>query len=330
MPTSRDTLKAAGAVTAGAAGAALVLAALNQIVSKSAPPPTQPLGIEPQRFAWTQGDISYSVAGQGRALILLHGIYAGASSFEFRRVFAALARRQRVFAPDLPGCGLSAQAVREITPETYIGFINDFTRMVAGGADHPVTLVASSLTAAFAIEAAHDQPEMYSRLVIIEPAGIQLLAEAPGAGQTLAGKLVRAPLVGTALYHLLVSRPGLRSYLKRQVYLRPDEVTDDLVDAYYAVSHQPGTRAVTAGFIGGRLNLDISATFEQLELPILLCWGRRASVSPMENSYAFLDRNPRAELAVFDHSNALPHDEEPEDFVAQVEQWLRQSISSRY
>ena len=44
--------------------------------------------------------------------MLLHGIYAGASSFEFRRIFDALATHFRVFAPDLPGFGLSARPAR--------------------------------------------------------------------------------------------------------------------------------------------------------------------------------------------------------------------------
>jgi pimeloyl-ACP methyl ester carboxylesterase len=329
MPSSRDVIRTAGAVAASAAGAALTLAALNRIVSRTAPSPLPPLGRAPERFAWTDGEIAYSVAGQGPAVILLHGIYAGASSFEFRRTFPLFARHWRVYAPDLPGCGLSDRPKQAITPELYIRCINDLTRMVAGGADHPVTLVASSLTGAYAVEAVADAPNLYGRLVLIEPTGLQERHTEPGIGQRAAGALMQTPLIGTTLYHLLASRAGLRAYL-RQVYLRRDDVTDDLIDEYYAVSHLPGARRPIARFIGGHLNLDVSETFARLDLPILLCWGSRAKASPLARADAFLDANRHAELAIFDHSSAWPHDEEASDFVEQVEHWLRPGISSRF
>jgi len=329
MPTSRNSLRAASATTLGMAGAALLLAVLNKIINEYAPSPQAPLGVEPQRFAWTEGDISYSVAGHGPAIILLHGIYAGASSFEFRRVFDSLSTHFRVFAPDLPGFGLSVREPRMYHPDLYVDFIHDFTRQVAGGTDHPIMLVASSLTCAFAIEAAADRPHLFDRIVLIEPAGIRELARRPSVGQQLLGGLLRTPIIGDTLYNALVSRSGLRYFLGNQVYLKRDEVTDDLIDAYYAISHQPNARYAAASFIGGMLNLDIAEVFELLPQPILLCWGRKARLSPLEHAEAFLERNDNAELAIFDHSSALPHDEEADDFIAQVTSWINSHTTTR-
>jgi len=330
MPSSRRSLRLAGVTTLGIAGATLVLATINKIVEQSVPPPEVPLGQETTTFAWTEGDISYTVAGHGPALILLHGIYAGASSFEFRRIFAELTKQFRVFAPDLPGFGRSARSSRIYHPDLYVDFIHDFTRQVAGGADHPVALLATSLTCAFAIEAAADRPDLFDRLLLVEPVGIQELAQQPNIAQQLFGSLLRAPVVGDTLYNLLVSRSGLRRFLSHQVYLQRGAVTDDLVDTYYATSHQPNARYATASFIEGSLNLDIGDVFEILHQPILLCWGRKAKISPLEHADAFLDRNPNAELAIFDRSGALPHEEEPTDFVVQISTWLRASISSHH
>ena len=44
---------------------------------------------------------------RGRLVLLVHGIYAGASSYEFRKIAPLLAKRHRVIAFDLLGCGLS-------------------------------------------------------------------------------------------------------------------------------------------------------------------------------------------------------------------------------
>ncbi len=50
--------------------------------------------------------LSYSTAGQGLAVVLLHG-YAETSRM-WRPIIPQLARRFRVIAPDLPGFGDSA------------------------------------------------------------------------------------------------------------------------------------------------------------------------------------------------------------------------------
>src|SRR5262249_18099313 len=263
----------------------------NKIISQNAPEPQAPLALDPQHYDWLDEDISYTVAGQGPAIILLHGIYAGASSFEFRRIFAPLSRQFRVFAPDLPGFGFSASRQRSYNPDLFVKFIYDFSQQVAGGADHPVYLIASSLSCAFAVEAAAHRPDLFDRLILIEPAGIQELSRIPSARQILLGELLRTPILGTSLYNALVSRSGLLYFLARQVYHRRDEVTDDLVDTYYAMSHQPNTRFAIASFVGGGLNLDIGDIFELLPQPILLCWGSHARISPLEHAEAFKERN---------------------------------------
>jgi pimeloyl-ACP methyl ester carboxylesterase len=330
MPSSfsRDAARAAGAAAASAAGAALTLAALNALVHRTAPPPQNPLGVAPNLYAWTAGDVSYSVSGKGPAVLLLHGIYAGASSYEFHRIFPLLSQHFRVFAPDLPGCGLSARPAKVYDPDLYVQFIHDFVQQVMGGVDHPVHLIASSLTCAFAVRAVVARPDLFERLALIEPTGIDQLAHAPKPTQRFLGKLIRTPLVGTSLYNLLVSRPSLRFYLKQQAYRDKTDVTDDIVDAYYAMAHQPNARYTASSFLGGTLNLNIADDFELLRQPTLLCWGRDAVQSPIECAEAFLERNARAELAIFDHSSGLPHDEEADDFALQVRNWLRAGISS--
>jgi len=58
-----------------------------------------------------------------------------------------------------------------------------------------------------------------------------------------------------------------------------------------------------------------------LTQPVLLCWGRSAAFTPLENARSFRVLNPQAELRVFD-SGALPQDEVPTEFTAEVDEWL--------
>ncbi len=55
----------------------------------------------------THGEIVYHTSGAGEPLVFLHGIYPGASSFEWSRVYPQFAVGHEVIAPDLIGFGES-------------------------------------------------------------------------------------------------------------------------------------------------------------------------------------------------------------------------------
>lgn len=312
-----------------AAGGVGALAAFNFISGLAGRAPENGVAGEHARYAWEHGDIWYAVKGQGEPLVLVHGVYAGASSYEYRRVFDLLARDFRVYAFDLLGFGLSARPGIVYTPALYKQLIGDFVREVVGGADHPAAVIASTLGAAFTIRAAAERPAFFSRLVLIEPTGMENLANARDTvRRRLALALLRTPLVGEGVYNLIASRPSLRYFLQAQTYGDPAMVTDDVVAHYYDMTHQPGGRFAAASFISGWLNTPVSAAYPLLDQPILLCWGKDARFTPLEDARAFRLGNPRAELRVFD-CGGLPQDEQPAEFAREVGRWLRAGSASR-
>jgi pimeloyl-ACP methyl ester carboxylesterase len=313
----------------GLAAAAGGLAVANRLIAMSAGEPYSVLGGEEGRYAWEQGDVHYTVRGRGMPLLLVHGVYAGASSFEYRRVFEPLSREFRVYALDLLGFGLSARPPVMYTPQLYIRLIEDFTRQVIGGTDHPISIVASSLAAAFAIHAAANRPSLFERLVLIEPTGLEVLnAPRVTPDREIARRILRSPLVGQGLYNLVASRPSIRYFLKRQIYGHRTSVSDDLVDYYYLAAHQPGARFAPASFLSGTLDTPVGAVYPELKQRILLVWGKDARIAPLEQARAFRQANPLTEIRVLD-SGALPQDELPEEFVREVSVWLRTTSRSR-
>jgi pimeloyl-ACP methyl ester carboxylesterase len=312
--------------TVGAAGG---LALANWLSARGVTAPASELPGEEGRYAWEHGDIWYTVKGQGEPLVLIHGVYAGASSYEYRRVFDLLARGHRVFAFDLLGFGRSAHPALVYTPVLYEQLIADFVREVVGGADHPAAVIASTLGAAFTIRAAAERPALFSRLVLIEPTGMENLARANDSLARRAGlALLRSPLVGQAIYNAIASRPSIRFFLQGQTYADPLMVTDAMIEHYYTVAHQPGSRFAAASFISGTLNTPVASLYPLLKQPILLCWGKDARFTPLQNAGAFREGNPRAELRVFD-CGALPQDELPDEFAREVGSWLRANSGSR-
>lgn len=307
----------------GAVGGLGALAAVNQLIAMSAGELYSTLDGDESRYAWEYGDIEYTVRGRGAPLVLVHGIYAGASSFEYRHVFEALSRTHRVYAPDLLGFGLSARPPVVYTPELYVQLLLDFARQVMGAADHPVSVVASSLAATYAIRAAAEQPGLFERLGLIEPVAKDMAGVArPDPLGPLWRQLLRSPLIGQSLYNLASSRRSLRHYLRHHVYADPAAVTSGLVDYYYTAAHQHGARFAPASLISGTLDVSVAAPYAELSQPILLIWGKDSRVAPLDQAKAFRQTNPHAEMRVHD-CGALPHVERPDEFVAEVADWLR-------
>ena len=311
-----------------AAGGAGGLAVVNRLIEMGAGEAYSVLDGDRSHYAWTHGDIYYTVRGSGAPIVLLHGIYTGASAFEYRRIFDQLAQRYRVFAPDLLGFGLSDRPPVVYSPMLYEELIADFVRQVVGGADHPARIIASSLSAAFTIRAAVERPGLFERLVLIEPTGIEELARANETlPRRLSRALLRSPVLGQGLYNLIASRLSIRTYLRSQVYADPNLASDDVVDYYYTSAHQRSARFAPASFISGTLNTPVTATYPLLQQPILLCWGKDARINPLQHASGFRQSNDRAELRVFD-CGGLPQDEAAEEFVREVSAWMATPIPS--
>jgi pimeloyl-ACP methyl ester carboxylesterase len=302
------TGKALVAVGATAGG----LAAMNRALAKVGEPAG--IGGEERRYLWRGWRQAYRVAGESGAppLLLVHGIYAGASSYEFRKNFYELAKDFRVYALDLLGCGLSEKPRRRYEPEDVAEQVEDFAREEIGD---PAHLVASSLSAALVVPAAVRSPRLYKRLVLICPTGLGGSLDRPSGllGDSVYG-LFQAPVIGDALYNAIVSQRGLRYYLGNVAYHDTGSVTDGLVEDYYRTSHQPGAKHLPAAFVSGKLNLGLAGLWARVPHKTLVAWGQEAGTPPVSQAHQFVRRNPRAELKVFRDAALLPHDERARTF----------------
>ncbi len=304
--TLRKALRPLGAI-AGVTGAA---ALLNRSL-RNTPLPVDHIGGVRVPWTWRGYEIFATVLGEGPEIMLVHGIYAGASSFEFRKLVPILAREHRVVVLDFLGCGLSAMPGLRYTGELFVEQIVDAIGELTTG---PLTLVGSSLGAAYAIRAAVRAPDRVKRLVTICPTGLAgILDSEPSGAQRAVGALFASPLAGEAAFMGLSAKPTLRWFLGFQSYADKASVTNDIVDHYYAVTHQRGARHVPAQFVGGALNVDVARDLPFVEAPLLVLWGERAPItSPAKNAEAFVRLARDGKLETFAQSGLLPHEEETE------------------
>ncbi len=302
------------------AGAGLTgaVAALNRSLRDRSDLPQNHLGGVQRRWTWRGHEIFATEAGSGPLVVLVHGVYAGASSFEYRKLFPLLARSHRVVAFDLLGCGLSDKPNIEYSAELFVEQIVD---ALGEFGPEPTTLVGSSLGGAFSIRAAVRAGDVVQRLVTICPTGLAgILDGPPTPPQQAVTALVRSPLAGEAFFNALSSKPSISWFLSTQTYSSKKCVTPEIVENYYAVTHQPGARYVPAYFVGGGLNTNVARDLPFVEAPVSIFWGERASaISPVKNAKEFVALARHGSLTIFEHSGLLPHEEEPEAVAASID-----------
>lgn len=320
--------KGAGGVLAGVALTAVAVGAAalaNAYIVYKTPPLLSALeGGEVRYFPTPDGDLFYKKRGTGPALLLIHGIGVGASSFEFRNVWKALSESHTVYALDLLGFGKSDKPAINYTAEAFIGMIADFCRSVigVGNGRGECDVVATSLSAAYVIALSQRDPSLFHRLVLVVPTGIEEMASSVNAGSTACKTLMKTPVMGTSFYNTLASRGAIRKYLADNIYSDPAKVTSEVVDAYYTAAHQPGADNVLPYFLSGYMNINVQEPFKGVvDLPLLV-WGRDSKESPVSHSEEFLISNPNAKLEVVEKAGMLPHDEQPEAFLAAVRPFL--------
>jgi pimeloyl-ACP methyl ester carboxylesterase len=308
----RTALLAIGGISGG-------LALYNRRLERSAGRLPNRLGGEVRHYRWRGGDLAYSVAGEGEPLLLVHGVYAGASSFEFRRNFQELSKSFRVYALDLLGCGMSERLSRRYEPEDVASQVEDFVREEIGGSAH---LVASSLSAALVMLAVVRSPRLFRKLVLICPTGYGTLDRPSGRLGAVIYSLFLAPILGNTLYHAIVSERGIRYYLGRMAYHDADLVTEELVEDYHRISHQVGARYFPAAFVSGKLNLGVADLWPRVPHRTLICWGLEARTVPAREARRFVENNPRSEPRIFKDAALLPHDERALTFNEELKTFL--------
>src|SRR3954471_23707595 len=111
--------------------------------------------------------VTYRMAGEGPALLLLHGITS--SSQTWAKVLPALAEHHTVIAPDLVGHGESAKPRGDYSLGAYASGIRD---LMAALDHNPPTLVGHSLGGGIAMQMAYQFPQRVERLVLVDSGGL--------------------------------------------------------------------------------------------------------------------------------------------------------------
>jgi 4,5:9,10-diseco-3-hydroxy-5,9,17-trioxoandrosta-1(10),2-diene-4-oate hydrolase len=281
-----------------------------------------------ERTVTVEGEpIFYAEAGQGPAVVMLHGGGPGASGVSnYSRNIDALAQNFRVIVPDMPGYGRSTKKPDHTDTYRYIA------NMIRGLLDQlgidTAHLVGNSLGGAAALMLALDTPHRVDRLVLMGPAGIGTTRGLPTAGMN---SLLSYYTGGDG-----PSRDKLATFIRTYLVYDSSAVSDELIDLRYQASIDPEVvsnpilRRPSQPQAIWRMDLTRDKRLKHLENPTLVLWGKDDKVNKPSGGTTLLNTMPNAELVMTSQTGHWMQWERAElfnqlvrDFLLPTEVWAR-------
>jgi len=256
-------------------------------------------------------DVRYRRAGEGEAIVLIHGL-AG-SSLTWEPVMGALAEHYDMIAPDLLGHGESAKPMGDYSLGAMASGLRDLLAML--GVDR-ATIVGQSFGGGVAMQLAYQHPELCSRLVLVGSGGLGRevswllrLSSLPGAEQLM--PLIFPKFVadaGSAVGGFLHDR-GMRAPLVSEMWR-----------AYSSLAGAENRKAFVRtmrGVIepGGQTVSALDRLYLAGHLPTMIVWGDNDAIIPVAHAHAAHETIPGSRLEVLDGVGHFPHAEAPEQFI---------------
>lgn len=307
--------------TAVVSGAALGAAAVYNVAASRDLSDDDVLAGQPEELLWRGHRIALTRHGAGKPVLLVHGLYPGASSLEWRHLMPVLAERHTVIAVDLLGFGRSDRPAARYTPGLFQALLGDLVTRVAA---EPCAVVASGLSAAQLIALAARDPRHIASIALVAPTGVKYMRDpVPSAGATTR-MLLGAPLVGNTIYNRLTSPSNMRRHFE-SVYADDRIVTPALVQHYVRMARQPGGKYAVRALLSGRLNVDVRVALRRVRQPTLLLWGDLARHNPVEHAHAFRVIKHDLEWTLVQEAGDLPHDERPDEVNAALRSFFERA-----
>ena len=240
--------------------------------------------------------LHYQEAGQGSAVVLLHGGGPGASGLSnFGRNLPVFAEQFRTLVVDQPGYGKSDK------PEVKGNYFTFAADALAALLDElgigRVHLVGNSLGGGTAVRFALSNPGRAGRLVLMGPGGLSLNVFAPDPTEGVKRLAEFGAPPGP-------SREKMAAFLRTLVF---DQrlVTEEMIEERFTAACDPEALRAMASMGASFFDPDsyedglLWREAHRLRNRVLLIWGREDRVNPVDGALVALKMIRRAQLHVF-------------------------------
>ncbi len=290
----------------------LLVIAVNKLIFVIATMKDQLSQPNAYHYQWKFGKIFYTVAGEGKPVLLIHSTLPGTSSFEFHKLIKRMSKEYKVYAIDLLGYGLSDKPKMTYTAYLFVQLIADFAKDVIG---EPVTLITSGKSNAYATMACNQYSYLFNRLVFINPTPIFQLKRNPRNIDKLLKFILESPMLGTTVYNFLHSYKVIEHTFYRKYIKNGLKVRKKYVRAFHEASHtgQSSVKFLYASELCQYTNVNIIDAIEQIDNSIYIIQGIYRDEDFEMAAKTYRDLNPSIETASIDDAKVFPHLEKTDD-----------------
>lgn len=241
---------------------------------------------------------TYSQQGQGQPpLVLLHGF--DSSLLEFRRLLPLLAQYRQTWAIDLLGFGFTERSPDlAVSPQTIKTHLYYFWKTLIA---QPMILVGASMGGAVALDFTLSYPEIVTKLVLIDSAGL--------ANPPVLGQLMFSPLDKWATNFL--ANPRVRENISRTAYFNPALANLDACTCANLHLNCPYWSQALISFTKSGGYGAFLPKLRQINQETLVIWGENDRILGTKDAKKFHQALPNNQLVWIPECGHVPHLEKP-------------------
>jgi len=258
----------------------------------------------PSRF----GDIFYTETGHGKPVLLIHDLHHDNSSIEWSKLIPLMSDNQKVFAPDLLGCGKSDKPEMTYTNFMYVQLIEGFIKKII---KEKTDIVVTGDSFPFVLMLKKNNPELIGKIIAINPTDLRKQVKLPSKQSKLIADILSLPIAGSFIYNMINKQDETDFNFNQKYFYNKSEITQELKDYYYENAHYKnnGGRFLLASQAGRYTNFDIRKAIKSSKDIVIIASRNKAQSTFIINEYTKL--NPKIEVNYISSAKQLPQLECP-------------------
>jgi triacylglycerol lipase len=236
--------------------------------------------------------IRYYEAGQGPAVILLHGLGANAGIWVAN--IGPLSARYHVIAPDQIGFGHSDKPLIDYKIATFVDFLYGFMQAQKIA---KATLVGNSLGGWIALEFAIQHPEMVEKLVLVDAGGLSFESTPPAINLNPASLDDTKKVLAVVFYNqAMVTDMAVAAGFARHLKDNDGYTIRQTMDGIITTNQREDTK------------------LSSVHTPTLVVWGANDALLPFSMGERFHAGISGSKLVAIKECGHVPELEKPEEF----------------
>jgi len=241
-----------------------------------------------------EAEFSYLEAGEGKPIILLHGLMGSIENFG--EMIDYISKEYKVYGLDLK---LFKTSLLKSSVKNLAQYLHKF--MIHIGVEK-ATLLGNSMGGHIGLVFAKLYPSMTEGLILTGSSGLYENS------------------LGNSF-----PRRGDYEYIKaktEEVFYDPKTATKELVDSVFKMANTPESLLRLVKYAKSAIRHNMAKDLPGLNMPSLIIWGKNDIVTPPEVAEEFNSLLPNSELYWIDECGHAPMWEKPEIFSEIVLNWL--------